>query len=101
MARRMVNDDAEIYRVLILRKKWERNPDYDWRSEELRKNPPYLYSETERVSEFWGPYNSLSAAKGQRTSYMLNGVGELREGVISASIQKAQIVWEEAEEGGS
>lgn len=91
MARQMVGAGQDVYRVVLVSKarKWDR---------ERRR-----YVETDgTVTEYFGPYNTLGAARGQRTSlgyvdYTNPETGEdvrlMRRGVVSCGIQEAHTTW--------
>ncbi|MFD9205933.1 hypothetical protein ACFVZM_06595 [Streptomyces sioyaensis] len=91
MARHMVGDGQDVYRVVLVSKAgaW----DYDARK----------WVETgDTITEYYGPYNTVGAARGQRTSlgfvdYTDPETGEevrvMRRGVVSCSIQEAHTTW--------
>ncbi|MEV7855147.1 hypothetical protein [Streptomyces sp. NPDC088183] len=66
MARQMVSDRDDVYRLRVVT--WKP----DWQGELVR---------------FYGPFNSIGAARGQRTVY------RKCEWVRSAEIQKAHVEW--------
>lgn len=96
--RKMVGDDQEVYRVVITTKKQSRNPDYEWRSTDPERQNPYVYSDTETTTEFYGPYNTVGAAKGQLTTQSKDYKGNLRPQILGAEIQKGHIVWERVDD---
>ncbi|GAA1064717.1 hypothetical protein [Streptomyces asiaticus] len=91
MARRMVGDDQDVFRVVLVSKagKW------DW--DEGR------WVETGGTeTEHYGPYNTIGAARGQRTSLgyvdywddeAKESVRVMKQGVVSCRIQKAYTTW--------
>lgn len=95
MARRMVSDDQEVYRVQVTRRERRDNPDWV-RGAFSPDNPRFLFDGPEYVSTY-GPYNSLGAARGQLTSYTTDAYGELPRGVLGGQIQKAHTVWEDVQ----
>jgi hypothetical protein len=103
MARKFVDEGAEMWRVCVTRRKTlGTNPAYDWRTGKETGEIPYLYSDTEVYTEFFGPYKSEGAAKGQlsfRTQYRSSQDAEeikLYANVVSGHIEKAHIIWEVA-----
>ena len=90
MARRAVDDDAELYRVVILRRAPRALPD----------GPPYWIWDGELHTIAYGPYNSIGPAKAQlrRESErpQWRGGGRL-PGVEDAWIERADIAWERVE----
>ncbi|WP_432157801.1 MULTISPECIES: hypothetical protein [unclassified Streptomyces] len=70
MARQMVGDDDDVYRLKVTR----HTPDH--RGQTVR---------------FFGPFNSIGAARGQRTAYAK------QEWVQSAQIQSAYTEWSDVQ----
>jgi hypothetical protein len=94
MPRQMVDEGAEVYRVVVRRKKiLGPNPAYDWRHRENGELPD-VYSETETVVSYYGPYNSEGVAKGQVKFRSQDSYGNPFFSVVSAHYEKANIVWE-------
>jgi len=93
MARRMVGDDQEVYRVLITFRERRDNPNWV-RGVYDRDNPRVLFDGPE-VTSTYGPHNSLGAARGQLTSYTPNSYGHPQNGFVSGRIQKAHTTWED------
>ncbi|MFF4478719.1 hypothetical protein ACFY1A_17115 [Streptomyces sp. NPDC001520] len=93
MARHMVGDGQDVYRVVLVSKARE------WDDEQRR------HVETDdTVTEFYGPYNTIGAARGQRTflAYVdywddeaKETVRVMKRGVVSCRIQKAHTTWED------
>lgn len=95
MPRKLVDDGADIFRVVVRRKKSiGQNPAYDWRTCQETGEAPYIYSETETEVEYYGPYNTEGAARGQVKYRSQDGYGNPYEAVVSAHYEKANIVWE-------
>ncbi|MFJ6636609.1 hypothetical protein ACIQMR_35375 [Streptomyces sp. NPDC091376] len=93
MARQMVGDDDEVFRIRLVEKERE------W-DDELRR----WVDTDETRTRFFGPYNSIGAARGQRTSLGYvdywdpeteEKVRMMRSGVVSCRIQKAHTTWED------
>ncbi|MFD0650176.1 hypothetical protein I1A49_16460 [Streptomyces malaysiensis subsp. malaysiensis] len=93
MARRMVGDDQDVFRVVLVSKARE------W-SDEARRWVETGVTETEH----FGPYNTIGAARGQRTSLGYvdyydyesdEWIRTMRKGVVSCRIQKAHTTWED------
>ncbi|MFB7185219.1 hypothetical protein ACFCZT_07845 [Streptomyces sp. NPDC056230] len=95
MARQMVADDDQVYRVVVTSRKRLPNPDYEWRSADPKRQKPHVLSLTETETEFYGPYRTAGAAKTQLKFHCKDHNGDLRPEVLGAGIQKARIVWEE------
>lgn len=95
MARRkFVDDDAELYRVVVTAKKLMGNPKYDpSKRYDPVNNPQCVYSDTETETTFYGPYLSMGAAKVLRTQVTRDGYGQPREEVLGSHIEKAQVDW--------
>lgn len=70
MARQMVGDDDDVYRLRVTLER----PDYKG-----------------DTVQFYGPFNSIGAARGQRTVY------EKRSWVKDAQIQSAHTVWSDVQ----
>ncbi|MEO3974406.1 hypothetical protein [Streptomyces sp. CAU 1734] len=88
MARRYVGDDEELFRVIVVRRQMRENPDWD----RGRGGERTLYDGPEYTSVY-GPYNSLSAARGQLTGHTRGYGGVLLQGVVSGRIQTGSIEW--------
>lgn len=82
MARHMVGDDQKVYRVVIVSKVWWCESDRSW-------------SEGPDVTETYGPYNGIGAARGQLTALAKDRDGNLRPHVVSAKVQLAHTTWED------
>lgn len=93
MARRMVGDDQDVYRVLITYRERRDNPCWV-RGEYGSDNPRVLFDGPE-VTTSYGPYNTLGAARGQLTSHTPNERGWPRNGFVCGKIQKATTTWED------
>lgn len=94
MARRMVGDDQDVFRVKIVRRSWQLNKDYQPGVYDPENNPRSRWDGPEE-DHFYGPYNTRSAAKGQLTSNACGYGGGFLEGVVNAVIQKAHTTWED------
>jgi hypothetical protein len=96
MARQLIDDGAQIHRVIVTEKKLVRNPDYDpSKRYDPVDNPQMIRSETETETKFYGPYLSQGAAKVRRTQVTRDGYGEPCDYVIGSHIEKGHIVWEQ------
>ena len=89
MARRMVGDGQELYRVIIVRRERRDNP--DWERGNI-STPRSLY-DGEEFAISYGPYNSIGAARGQLTRETVDLDGSQLEGVADGWIEKARITW--------
>lgn len=84
-----------MYRVVVVRKHLERNPDPE--------GPYWLYDETRPCVNYYGPYPALETARCVQTReayeplWMNDGTKVLREEVISTHIEKVQTAWEKHE----
>ncbi len=87
----MVSDGDEVYRVVVVRKKQELNPDYN--RETALTVPYFLYSETETVKSEYGPYNTVGIARSIRTREVTDYRGDPRHDVADAWIEQAETVW--------
>lgn len=95
MPRKMVDEGAEVYRVVVCRKKTlGQNPAYHWKTCRETGELPYIYSETETEVEYYGPYNKEGAARQQVTYRSQDSYGNPFHAVVSAHYEKANIVWE-------
>lgn len=93
MARRMVGDGQDVYRVVVVRHGMMVNPDrkpgvYD------PENSPGIIPSGKIETHAYGPYNSLGAAKGQLTNRTKDAYGDLLSGVVGGRIEKAVTSWE-------
>lgn len=75
-----------LYRVIVTRKKTELNPNYRYYTGD---EPRYFVTDEtyENVSK---PYKTKGAAKGERTRI----AGYSPDTFVSATIQKAELVWQ-------
>jgi hypothetical protein len=91
MSRRMVGDDQEVYRVIVVRRRQRENP--DWERGNV-KSPYFLY-DGEEYETSYGPYNSIGSARGQLTRQTVALIGRRggRPGVVSGRIEKGETVW--------
>ncbi|MEU8840270.1 hypothetical protein AB0D97_14215 [Streptomyces roseus] len=91
MARRMVGDDQDVFRVVIVRRQQEQNPAWE------PGNGERLYRYTEETYEVsCGPYNTVGAARGQLTRETWDSYNsEPYPGVVSGRVQKATTTWED------
>lgn len=96
MARRMVGDDQDVYRVLIITRERRDNPDWDRTAGYGDGNPRILFDGPE-VATAYGPYNSLAAARGQVTAHTPNRYGRPRNGFVRGQVQKARTEWEDVQ----
>ncbi|WP_328967924.1 hypothetical protein [Streptomyces sp. NBC_00239] len=91
MSRRMVGDNQDVFRVLLVLRRQERNPAYEPGSGERY----YRYTD-ETFETSYGPYNTIGAARGQLTRETWDHYeGRLRDSVVSGRVQKATTTWED------
>ncbi|MER7697017.1 hypothetical protein [Streptomyces sp. NPDC096095] len=90
MARRLVNDDQPLFRVVVIRKERRDNP--DWERGNIA-TPRFLWDGPEFPTAY-GPYNTLGVARGQLTHHTTDAYGEPVKGVVSGRIEKATTTWE-------
>jgi hypothetical protein len=89
MARRLVNDDHQMFRVLVVARQRRDNP--QWERGNL-DSPRFLWDGPEQTAAY-GPYNTLGAARGQLTFHTVDIDGNPRAGVVSGRIEQAVTVW--------
>jgi hypothetical protein len=89
MARRLVNDDHQMFRVLIVARQRRDNP--NWERGNL-SSPRFLWDGPEHTTAY-GPYNTLGAARGQLTFHTVDAYGGPIAGVVSGRIEQAATVW--------
>lgn len=92
--RRMVGDNQDVFRVIVVTRKWKVNPEYVQGGTER-----YYVLLDETVETAYGPYNSIGTAKGiltRETIDHFNG-GSLRWGVVGGRIEKAETTWTKVE----
>lgn len=87
--RRMVSDDQDVYRVVVVRKRQISNPEYRQGSGKR----PYIYTD-ETYETSYGPYNTIGTAKGIQTRETRNIFGDTERGVVDSWIEKATTTWE-------
>ncbi|MFG2292018.1 hypothetical protein [Streptomyces sp. NPDC048603] len=91
MSRRMVGDDQDVFRVVVVERKRVRNP--DWTPGTGTKM--YVLTE-ETYQASYGPYNTIGAARGQLTRETWDSYeGRLYDHVVSGRVQKATTTWED------
>lgn len=94
MARRQMNDGADVFRVVVQRCDTKPNPDYVWGDND---QPERLNAEWATWTEHYGPYNTLGAARGQLThhtyDYYEGRNGRLPAGVLGGHIEQATVSW--------
>jgi hypothetical protein len=93
MARRLVDDDHQMFRVLIVARQRRDNP--NWERGNL-DSPRFLWDGPEYATAY-GPYNTLGAARGQLTFHTVDTDGNPRSGVVSGHIEQASTVWTPAD----
>lgn len=92
MARRMVGDGQEIYRVVITRRHSRDNP--DWVRGRITPDNPRVLWDGGEYDTHYGPYNSIGAARGQLTVGITDAYGGYRNGIVAGWIEKATVTWE-------
>jgi hypothetical protein len=90
MARRLVNDDHQLFRVVVIRRQRRDNPDWERGNLDTER---FLWDGPEYTTAY-GPYNTLGAARGQLTFYTVDAYGGPVRGVVSGHIEKATTTWE-------
>ncbi|MER5501337.1 hypothetical protein ABT096_29610 [Streptomyces sp. NPDC002561] len=86
----MVSDDQQMFRVLVIRRQRRDNP--DWERGTIG-SPRFLWDGPEYTTAY-GPYNTISAARGQLTSHTTDYRGKPMEDVVRGHIEKASTTWE-------
>lgn len=89
MARNMAGDAAQIFRVVVVYHHMVSNPDYVW------GETPRMLPTGETYERSYGPYNTLSAARGQMTSHTVAYGGGRLAHVASCRIEKAETTWKD------
>lgn len=95
--RRMVGNNQDVYRVVVVARERKVNPEYV-----QGEGKPYWLL-LDKTNEFeYGPYNSLGAAKGVLTRETVDtwNDGQLKWGVVGGRIEKANTTWEKVDLGG-
>ncbi|MEU7039812.1 hypothetical protein AB0A77_01985 [Streptomyces varsoviensis] len=95
MARRMVGDEQDMYRVVVIRRRHRDNP--DWKRGVIGPGNDRLLFDGAEYTSTYGPYNSIGAARGQLTFHTLDTYGEPGRGVVRGWIEKARTTWEVVE----
>lgn len=97
MTRRMVNEGADVYRVVVVWRKVARNPDY-----EQGNGQPYWILLDETGKYEYGPYNQIGSAKAILTKEKFDRLDrdKLAWGVVDGWIEKATTTWERVDLGG-
>ena len=95
--RRMVSNGQDVYRVVIVRRVQEKNPEYVQGT-----GMPYWILLDETYETEYGPYNTIGAAKGILTRETVDtwNDGVLKWGVVGGRIEKANTTWEKVDLGG-
>lgn len=92
--RTMVSGDQDMFRVVVVKKKQVRNP--EWRQGQPYR--PYWIFTDETHEQFYGPYSILGSARSVRTQETWDQYEkELKPGVVSARIEKGVTKWEVVE----
>jgi hypothetical protein len=89
MARRLVSDEQQMFRVIIVRRQRRDNP--EWERGNL-DSPRFLWDGPE-YSTAYGPYNSIGTARGQLTHHTVDAYGGSLRGVVRGKIQRAHTEW--------
>ena len=88
--RRMVSDNQQVFRVIVVQFKRVKNPAY------VQGGTERYYALTdEKVETAYGPYNSIGAAKAvlTRETVDMHGDGAPRWGVVGGRIERAETTW--------
>lgn len=89
MARRLVSDDQQMFRVIVVRRQRRDNP--QWERGNLA-SPRFLWDGPEYTSAY-GPFPKLGTARGQLTFHTVDAYGNPQHGVVSGHIEQAHTVW--------
>lgn len=91
--RTMVADDKDLFRVVIVKRRQEQNPDYK------QGNGQRFYRYTDETYEaHYGPYNQIGPAKSIRTKEMWDSYNSApHEGVVDGWIEKGETKWTKVE----
>lgn len=90
VARRSVDKDAPMFRVIVRRKTARMNP--DWVRGEFVQ--PYWVYDGPEYNDYYGPYSSVGTARGVLTQKTLNSLHEPQPGVVNGWIERATVTWE-------
>lgn len=88
----MVGDGQEVFRVTVVYRVMVNNPAYAWGTSQGPRRIPDPTGAT--YTRTYGPYNSLGAARGQRTAESLGRGGVYLAHIVRAVIQKAETTWD-------
>lgn len=94
MARNMADDYQDTYRARIVWKRRTQNTDWDWGDDRTER-----YVDDPEAPEWvtcYGPYATKGVAKAQFSQYRHNHAEGSVE-IISETVQKASITWEDVE----
>jgi hypothetical protein len=101
---RYMDVDGEIFRAVVTKPRNVHNPEYDRAYglpySERRLIPYYIPSKTETDTTVYGPFSKKGQATARINQQMKDGYGNPIEGV-HGHVEKAHVVWEVVEEGGS
>ncbi|MFF5642090.1 hypothetical protein ACFY8Q_07220 [[Kitasatospora] papulosa] len=89
MARRLVSDDNQMFRVVIIARQRRDNP--NWQRGNLA-SPRFLWDGPEFTATY-GPYTTIGAARGQLTYHTVDAYGAPISGVVSGHVEKATTTW--------
>ncbi|MFD3361583.1 hypothetical protein ACFWW5_00585 [Streptomyces albidoflavus] len=95
MARRMVGDNQDVYRVVVTQRTSRDNP--NWVRGEIRPDNPRFLWDGPEWEQAYGPYNSIGAARGRLTTLTTDIDGSTPPGVTGGRIEKAHTTWEEVQ----
>ncbi|WDM16706.1 hypothetical protein J3S85_37705 [Streptomyces lavenduligriseus] len=93
MARRLVSDDQQMFRVLVVRRQRRDNPDW----ERGNIDSPRFFWDGPEYTTAYGPYNTIGTARGQLTYHTVDAYGEPVKDVVSGRIQRAHTTWEDVQ----
>ncbi len=91
MARRLVNDNEPMFRVVVVRRQRRDNPQWQ-RGVISPDNPRFLWDGPEYTTAY-GPFPKLGTARGQLTHHTVDVYGNPISGVVSGHIEQAHTVW--------
>lgn len=93
MPRRLVDEDAELYRAVVVTRRMERNPDWV-----PGKGLDWWVPTDGTTTNYYGPYSKLGTARGVRTQETTDYMGETLPSVVSSHIEKATVTWSVVDE---
>lgn len=93
MARQMVSDVQEVFRIVVTRRTMVDNP--AWVRGDFGDDNPRRIPSDERYDATYGPYNSVGVARAQLKYQTMDYRGRLYVNVVAGHIEKATTTWAE------